>query len=184
MTTSLQPGNIVQIRREGGLGAGRQQRSVGDGCGYWLTWHLSRGIPSSARKENLSRVIDVGGIKVSALNDGEVHLPPMYYPGLDFGAHPELLQADWTYHIPVGCFLIQAEDLTVLTSALSGRARCVTVIMPLDSSSCPDFAGRGDRQSMTRHAWQELGGDVFFPGRLGRQGEDNHGQASRSQPAS
>jgi glyoxylase-like metal-dependent hydrolase (beta-lactamase superfamily II) len=65
----------------------------------------------------LSTVIDVGGIKVSALNDGEVHLPPMYYPGLDFGAHPELLQADGTYHIPVGCFLIQAEDLTVLVDA-------------------------------------------------------------------
>jgi hypothetical protein len=41
----------------------------------------------------LSTVIDVGGITISALNDGEVHLPPMYYPGLDFGAHPELLQA-------------------------------------------------------------------------------------------
>ena len=65
----------------------------------------------------MSTVIDVGGIKVSALNDGEVHLPPMYYPGLDFGAHPELLQADGTYHIPVGCFLIQAEDLTVLVDA-------------------------------------------------------------------
>ncbi len=80
--------------------------------------HLSSGIPASARKENLlSTVIDVGGIKVSALNDGEVHLPPMYYPGLDFGAHPELLQADGTYHIPVGCFLIQAEDRTVLVDA-------------------------------------------------------------------
>jgi len=65
----------------------------------------------------LSTVIDVGGIKVSALNDGEVHLPPMYYPGLDFGVHPELLQADGTYHIPVGCFLIQAEDVTVLVDA-------------------------------------------------------------------
>jgi glyoxylase-like metal-dependent hydrolase (beta-lactamase superfamily II) len=65
----------------------------------------------------LSTVIDVGGIKVSALNDGVVYLPPMYYPGLDFGAHPELLQADGTYRIPVGCFLIQAEDLTVLVDA-------------------------------------------------------------------
>jgi glyoxylase-like metal-dependent hydrolase (beta-lactamase superfamily II) len=65
----------------------------------------------------LSRVIDVGGIKISALNDGEVHLPPMYYPGLDFGAHPELLRADRTYHIPVGCFLIQAEGFTVLVDA-------------------------------------------------------------------
>jgi Metallo-beta-lactamase superfamily len=70
----------------------------------------------------LSTVIDVGGIKVSALNDGEVHLPPMYYPGLDFGVHPELLQADGTYHIPVGCFLIQAEDLTVLVDAGLGPA--------------------------------------------------------------
>jgi len=65
----------------------------------------------------LSTVIDVGGIKISALNDGEVHLPPMYYPGLDFGAHPELLQPDGTYNFPVGCFLIQAEDLTVLVDA-------------------------------------------------------------------
>jgi glyoxylase-like metal-dependent hydrolase (beta-lactamase superfamily II) len=65
----------------------------------------------------LSTVINVGGITVSALNDGEVHLPPMYYPGLDFAAHPELLQADGTYHIPVGCFLIQAEDRTVLVDA-------------------------------------------------------------------
>ncbi|MFZ0191054.1 MAG: MBL fold metallo-hydrolase [Streptosporangiaceae bacterium] len=65
----------------------------------------------------MSTVIDVGGIKLSALNDGEVHLPPMYYPGLDFGVHPELLQDDGTCHIPVGCFLIQAEDLTVLVDA-------------------------------------------------------------------
>jgi glyoxylase-like metal-dependent hydrolase (beta-lactamase superfamily II) len=65
----------------------------------------------------VSTVIDVGGIKVSALDDGEVHLPPRYYPGLDFGAHPEFLQADGTYHIPVGCFLIQAGDLTVLVDA-------------------------------------------------------------------
>jgi hypothetical protein len=41
----------------------------------------------------------------------------MYYPGPGFGAHPELLQADGTYHIPVGCFLIQAEDRTVLVDA-------------------------------------------------------------------
>jgi glyoxylase-like metal-dependent hydrolase (beta-lactamase superfamily II) len=41
----------------------------------------------------------------------------MYYPGLDFAARPELLQADGTYHIPVGCFLIQARGLTVLVDA-------------------------------------------------------------------
>jgi hypothetical protein len=84
----------------------------------------------------LSTVIDVGSIKVSALNDGEVHLPPMYYPGLDFGVHPELLQADGTYHIPVGCFLIQAAGLTVLVDAASGRpaSRSQAILPPRPGS--------------------------------------------------
>jgi glyoxylase-like metal-dependent hydrolase (beta-lactamase superfamily II) len=73
--------------------------------------------PHRPGRSLLSTVIDVGSIKVSALNDGEVHLPPVYYPGLDFGVHPELLQADGTCHIPVGCFLIQAAGLTVLVDA-------------------------------------------------------------------
>ena len=85
----------------------------------------------------MSTVIDVGGIKVSALNDGEVHLPPMYYPGLDFGAHPELLQADGTYHIPVGCFLIQAEDLTVLVDAGLGPS---SIRFPRDIAAAAGLA--------------------------------------------
>ncbi|WP_283135242.1 MBL fold metallo-hydrolase [Rhizohabitans arisaemae] len=71
----------------------------------------------------MSRVIDLGGIKVHALNDGVVHLPPMYYPGLDFDAHPGLLAADGTYHIPVGCFLIRGEGFTVLVDAGLGPSR-------------------------------------------------------------
>lgn len=71
----------------------------------------------------MSGVIDVGGVKISALNDGAVHLPPMYYPGLDFDAHPGLLQADGTYHIPVGCFLIQGEGPAVLVDAGLGPSR-------------------------------------------------------------
>jgi hypothetical protein len=42
----------------------------------------------------MSTAIDVGGIKVTALNDGAVHQPPMFYPGLDVGAHPESPQDD------------------------------------------------------------------------------------------
>jgi glyoxylase-like metal-dependent hydrolase (beta-lactamase superfamily II) len=71
----------------------------------------------------MSTVIDVGGIKVTALNDGTVHLPPMFYPGLDFSVHPELLQDDGTYHIPVGCFLIQGTGFTVLVDAGIGPGK-------------------------------------------------------------
>jgi glyoxylase-like metal-dependent hydrolase (beta-lactamase superfamily II) len=71
----------------------------------------------------MSTVISVGSIKITALNDGAVHLPPMFYPGLDIGAHPELLQDDATYHIPVGCFLIQGEGFTVLVDAGIGPTK-------------------------------------------------------------
>jgi hypothetical protein len=64
----------------------------------------------------LSKVIDVGGIKISALNDGGSPATHVL-PGARLRRHPDLLQADGTYHFPVGCFLIQAEDLTVLMDA-------------------------------------------------------------------
>ena len=71
----------------------------------------------------MATVISVGSIKITAVNDGAVHLPPMFYPGLDIGAHPELLQDDATYHIPVGCFLIQGTGYTVLVDAGIGPTK-------------------------------------------------------------
>ncbi|MDR2985921.1 MAG: MBL fold metallo-hydrolase [Nocardiopsaceae bacterium] len=65
----------------------------------------------------MSRVIDIGGIRITALNDGTVRLPPMYYPGLDFAVHPELVESDGTYHLPIGSFLIQADGATILVDA-------------------------------------------------------------------
>ncbi|MFC9285103.1 MBL fold metallo-hydrolase [Streptomyces sp. NPDC057052] len=59
-------------------------------------------------------------ITVTALNDGASHLPPMFYPGLDFDAHPGLLETDGTYHIPARCFLIQGDGFTVLVDAGTG----------------------------------------------------------------
>ncbi|POX63484.1 MBL fold metallo-hydrolase [Streptomyces sp. Ru62] len=62
----------------------------------------------------------VGSFTVTALSDGESHLPPLFYPGLDFDAHPGLLHPDGTHHIPTGCFLIQGKGLTVLVDAGTG----------------------------------------------------------------
>ncbi|GAA2458358.1 MBL fold metallo-hydrolase [Streptomyces glaucus] len=59
----------------------------------------------------------VGGITVTALDDGASHLPPMFYPGLDFAAHPGLLQPDGTHRIPAGCFLVRGAGFTVLVDA-------------------------------------------------------------------
>jgi glyoxylase-like metal-dependent hydrolase (beta-lactamase superfamily II) len=61
--------------------------------------------------------IEVGGFTVTALNDGTVFLPPMYYPGVDWEVHAGLVDADGTYHIPAGCFLIQGEHCTILVDA-------------------------------------------------------------------
>ncbi|WP_320778973.1 MBL fold metallo-hydrolase [Streptomyces sp. CRN 30] len=68
----------------------------------------------------MSTCLQVGGITVTALNDGVSHLPPLFYPGLDFTAHPDLLSDDGTHHIPAGSFLIRGEGFTVLVDAGTG----------------------------------------------------------------
>jgi glyoxylase-like metal-dependent hydrolase (beta-lactamase superfamily II) len=65
--------------------------------------------------------IEVGNFKITALSDGEAHMPKMFYPGVDFDAHPEMVDTDGTYHIPAVCFLIQGEGFTVLVDAGNGQ---------------------------------------------------------------
>ena len=65
----------------------------------------------------MSDAIDVGSIRITALSDGTIFLPPTYYPGLDFAAHPELVSGDGTYHIPAGCFLIEGDGAVILVDA-------------------------------------------------------------------
>jgi glyoxylase-like metal-dependent hydrolase (beta-lactamase superfamily II) len=62
----------------------------------------------------------IGKFAVTALQDGNCHLPTMFYPGLDFTSHPELLHEDGTHHIPTGCFLVRGAGVTVLVDAGSG----------------------------------------------------------------
>lgn len=71
----------------------------------------------------MSTVIDVGALRITALNDGTIRLPPLYYPGLDFDAHPDLVDVDGTYHIPAGCFLIQGDGVCILVDAGLGPAK-------------------------------------------------------------
>lgn len=67
--------------------------------------------------EAVAAAIDVGSVRVTALNDGVVHLPPAYYPGVDWEANADLIDPDGTYHIPAGCFLIEGEGFTILVDA-------------------------------------------------------------------
>ena len=64
--------------------------------------------------------ITVGAFTVTALDDGECHLPPLFYPGADFTAEPELLDPDGTYHIRAGAYLIQGQGTTMLVDAGAG----------------------------------------------------------------
>jgi glyoxylase-like metal-dependent hydrolase (beta-lactamase superfamily II) len=61
--------------------------------------------------------LKVGDIEIVALSDGMSRLPRMFFPGLDFAAHPEVLDEDGTVHIPTGCFLIRTSGRTILVDA-------------------------------------------------------------------
>ena len=75
----------------------------------------------------MSTSIKIGDIEITALNDGTSRLPAMFYPGLDVGVHPEVLDEDGTVHIPAGCFLVRAPSRTILVDAGIGP---VTVDYP------------------------------------------------------
>lgn len=75
----------------------------------------------------MSRSIRIGDIEITALNDGISRLPAMFFPGLDVGVHPEMLDQDGTVHIPAGCFLIRTGDRAILVDAGIGP---VTVEYP------------------------------------------------------
>jgi len=92
--------------------------------------------------------ITVGTIRITALNDGVSRLPPMMYPGLDFGGHPDLLENDGLYDIPAGCFLIQGDAFTILVDAGIGPAN---IPFPADLAAAasltppPEFIAEGGR---------------------------------------
>lgn len=68
----------------------------------------------------MSHVVTAGDFTITALDDGEGHLPPMFYPGADFAAHPHLLDDDGTYRIRCGAYLVQGNGHTILVDAGTG----------------------------------------------------------------
>ncbi len=64
--------------------------------------------------------ITVGSFRISEVEDGVGHLPPMFYPGADFESQPDLLHEDGTYHIRGGGYVIQGQGAVVLIDAGTG----------------------------------------------------------------
>lgn len=59
----------------------------------------------------------IGDIEVIPLSDGIGKLPPQYFPNSDWSGHQDLLGADGTMHVPIGCFLVRTAGRTVLVDA-------------------------------------------------------------------
>jgi glyoxylase-like metal-dependent hydrolase (beta-lactamase superfamily II) len=89
----------------------------------------------------MGRRTKVGELEIIALNDGINRLPPMFFPGLDAAAHPELLDEDGTIHCPIGCFLIRGPSSTTLVDAGFGPTR-----MAYPEGMPPARAKRGSSQ--------------------------------------
>jgi glyoxylase-like metal-dependent hydrolase (beta-lactamase superfamily II) len=69
----------------------------------------------------MSNVVTSGDFTITAVDDGEGHLPPPFFPGADFTAHPGQLHEDGTYHNRIGAYLVQGRGQTVLVDAGMGQ---------------------------------------------------------------
>ena len=59
----------------------------------------------------------IGDIELLPISDGEAHMAPGWYVGLDFERHAELLADDGTMHIPIGCYVVRTDDRVLLLDA-------------------------------------------------------------------
>ena len=107
----------------------------------------------------MSASIRIGDIEITALNDGTSRLPAMFYPGLDVGIHPEVLDEDGTVHIPAGCFLIRTPSRTILVDAGIG---------PVTWSTRRGCHGPGRLPVSRNRSWPWA---ACFPRRSCRRGE-------------
>lgn len=59
----------------------------------------------------------VGDMELIPLSDGEAILPPAFWVGFDFEAHPGVLGPDGQIHLPLGCYVVRHAGRTVLLDA-------------------------------------------------------------------
>lgn len=69
----------------------------------------------------MSQTYRVGRFQVTALDDGESHLPPSAYPGADPHDYPEIADSDGTIPIRVGAHLVTGPAGAFLVDAGAGR---------------------------------------------------------------
>jgi glyoxylase-like metal-dependent hydrolase (beta-lactamase superfamily II) len=58
--------------------------------------------------------VRIGDIELIPLSDGEVVLPPGFWVGFDFNAHPDMLGPDGNIHMPIGCYVVCHRGRTLL----------------------------------------------------------------------
>jgi glyoxylase-like metal-dependent hydrolase (beta-lactamase superfamily II) len=69
----------------------------------------------------MSDTITIGEYTITALRDGDSHLPASAYPGADFSEYPGTLDASGTHRIRIGAHLVQGPAGTLLIDAGAGE---------------------------------------------------------------
>lgn len=59
----------------------------------------------------------LGSLDITPISDGVAKLPAQYFANADWEPHKEMLSADGTLDVPIGCFLVRNGDRTVLIDA-------------------------------------------------------------------
>ncbi|RWZ46188.1 MBL fold metallo-hydrolase [Labedella phragmitis] len=68
----------------------------------------------------MNESIEIGKYTITALEDGESHLPASAYPGADFSVYPGLLKETGTHRIRIGAHLVRGPAGTSLIDAGAG----------------------------------------------------------------
>ena len=56
-----------------------------------IRWGTVGGSAHDRKGKHAMSTMNAGGIRITAISDGDSRLPALFYPGLDFACHPELL---------------------------------------------------------------------------------------------
>src|SRR4051794_23802996 len=81
----------------------------------------------------------VGEVRIAPVSDGYFQTPPeMFLPAADWDAHADMVDADGLVRLPVGGFLVQTGERTILIDAGFGRPRDQTLAAAFRCGGLPD----------------------------------------------